>query len=267
MVEQSMEDPYIPNDTYLDDEKVLLQIITGPNMAGKSTYMRQVALIQIMAQIGSFVPADAADLPLIDQIFTRIGASDYLTRGQSTFMVEMTEVAEILRLATARSLILFDEVGRGTSTYDGLSIAWSIIEYICNDVRAKTLFATHYFELTELEKRYDGILNVTVATEEVNDEIRFLRKLVIGQSNYSFGIDVAKLAGVKEEVIDRARTVLNHLESKEDGKIVESVKEKSVVSEKGPDPLREKIRSIDINHTTPLEALMLLEALKEDVDA
>ena len=267
VVEQSMEDPYIPNDTYLDDEKVLLQIITGPNMAGKSTYMRQVALIQIMAQIGSFVPADAADLPLVDQIFTRIGASDYLTRGQSTFMVEMTEVAEILRLATARSLILFDEVGRGTSTYDGLSIAWSIIEYICNDVRAKTLFATHYFELTELEKRYDGILNVTVATEEVDDEIRFLRKLVIGQSNYSFGIDVAKLAGVKEEVIHRARTVLNHLESKEDGKIVESVKEKSVVSEKGQDPLREKIRSIDINHTTPLEALMLLEALKEDVDA
>ena len=267
VVEQSMEDPYIPNDTYLDDEKVLLQIITGPNMAGKSTYMRQVALIQIMAQIGSFVPADAADLPLVDQIFTRIGASDYLTRGQSTFMVEMTEVAEILRLATARSLILFDEVGRGTSTYDGLSIAWSIIEYICNDVRAKTLFATHYFELTELEDRYDGILNVTVATEEVDDEIRFLRKLVVGQSNYSFGIDVAKLAGVKEEVIDRARTVLNHLESKEDGKIVESVKEKSVISEKGQDPLREKIRSIDINHTTPLEALMLLESLKEDVDA
>ena len=267
VVEQSMEDPYIPNDTYLDDEKVLLQIITGPNMAGKSTYMRQVALIQIMAQIGSFVPADAADLPLVDQIFTRIGASDYLTRGQSTFMVEMTEVAEILRLATARSLILFDEVGRGTSTYDGLSIAWSIIEYICNDVRAKTLFATHYFELTELEDRYDGILNVTVATEEVDDEIRFLRKLIVGQSNYSFGIDVAKLAGVKEEVIDRARTVLNHLESKEDGKIVERVEEKSAISEKGPDPLREKIRSIDINHTTPLEALMLLESLKEDVDA
>lgn len=267
VVERTMEEPYIPNDTYLDDEKVLLQIITGPNMAGKSTYMRQVALIQIMAQIGSFVPAEEANLPMVDQIFTRIGASDYLTRGQSTFMVEMTEVAEILRLATARSLILFDEVGRGTSTYDGLSIAWSIIEYIYKEVRAKTLFATHYFELTELENRYDGILNVTVATEEVDDEIRFLRKIIVGQSNYSFGIDVAKLAGVKEEVIERARNVLDHLESDGRGKAVESVRNDVVVADKGPDPLREKIRSIDINQTTPLEALMLLESLKEDADA
>lgn len=267
VVEQTMDEAYIPNDTYLDDEKVLLQIITGPNMAGKSTYMRQVALIQIMAQIGAFVPAEEANLPMVDQIFTRIGASDYLTRGQSTFMVEMTEVAEILRLATARSLILFDEVGRGTSTYDGLSIAWSIIEYIYKEVRAKTLFATHYFELTELENRYDGILNVTVATEEVDDEIRFLRKIIVGQSNYSFGIDVAKLAGVKEEVIERARTVLDHLESDGRSKAVESVENEIVVADTGPDPLREKIRSIDINQTTPLEALMLLESLKEDADA
>ena len=267
VVERTMDEAYIPNDTYLDDEKVLLQIITGPNMAGKSTYMRQVALIQIMAQIGAFVPAEEANLPMVDQIFTRIGASDYLTRGQSTFMVEMTEVAEILRLATARSLILFDEVGRGTSTYDGLSIAWSIIEYIYKEVRAKTLFATHYFELTELENRYDGILNVTVATEEVDDEIRFLRKIIVGQSNYSFGIDVAKLAGVKDEVIERARTVLDHLESDGRSKAVESVENEIVVADTGPDPLREKIRSIDINQTTPLEALMLLEALKEDADA
>ena len=267
VVERTMEEAYIPNDTYLDNEKVLLQIITGPNMAGKSTYMRQVALIQIMAQIGSFVPAEEANLPMVDQIFTRIGASDYLTRGQSTFMVEMTEVAEILRLATARSLILFDEVGRGTSTYDGLSIAWSIIEYIYKEVHAKTLFATHYFELTELENRYDGILNVTVATEEIDDEIRFLRKIIVGQSNYSFGIDVAKLAGVKEEVIERARIVLDHLEADGRGKAVKSVSNEVVLAEKGPDPLREKIRSIDINQTTPLEALMLLEALKEDADA
>ncbi|MDY3119164.1 MAG: DNA mismatch repair protein MutS [Peptoniphilus sp.] len=267
VVEQTMDEPYIPNDTYLDEENVVLQIITGPNMAGKSTYMRQVALIQIMAQIGSFVPSDAANLPVVDQIFTRIGASDYLSRGQSTFMVEMTEVAEILRLATPRSLILFDEVGRGTSTYDGLSIAWSIIEYIYKEVHAKTLFATHYFELTELEEYYDGIVNVTVATEEVDNEIRFLRKIVVGQSNYSFGIDVAKLAGVKEEVIERAREVLAHLESTTEGSLAKDVGQISFVSEKREDPLREKIRSIDINKTTPLEALILLESLKEDANA
>ncbi|CAC9924810.1 DNA mismatch repair protein MutS [Aedoeadaptatus nemausensis] len=266
VVERTIEEEYIPNNTQLDPDGGFLQVITGPNMAGKSTYMRQVALIQIMAQIGSFVPCERADLPIVDQIFTRIGASDFLTRGKSTFMVEMTEVAEILRLATPRSLILFDEVGRGTSTYDGLSIAWSIIEYIYDEVHAKTLFATHYFELTELADKYDGILNVTVATEEVDGEIRFLRKIVLGESNYSFGIDVAKLAGVKPAVIERARQVLVDLEKQNN---LESaalyIKDEPVIDGED-DELREKIKSIDLDNTTPLEALMLLQSLKEEVD-
>ncbi|WP_322622699.1 DNA mismatch repair protein MutS [Aedoeadaptatus coxii] len=266
VVERTIEEEYIPNDTRLDPNGYFLQVITGPNMAGKSTYMRQVALIQIMAQIGSFVPCDRANLPIVDQIFTRIGASDFLTRGKSTFMVEMTEVAEILRLATPRSLILFDEVGRGTSTYDGLSIAWSIIEYIYDDVRAKTLFATHYFELTELANQYEGILNVTVATEEVDEEIRFLRKIVLGESNYSFGIDVAKLAGVKPAVIERARRVLVDLERQNNVETASIHVKDDAVETMVDDELREKIRSIDLDHTTPLEALMLLQSLKEEVD-
>lgn len=266
VVERTIEEEYIPNDTRLDPNSYFLQVITGPNMAGKSTYMRQVALIQIMAQIGSFVPCDRANLPIVDQIFTRIGASDFLTRGKSTFMVEMTEVAEILRLATPRSLILFDEVGRGTSTYDGLSIAWSIIEYIYDEVRAKTLFATHYFELTELANQYEGILNVTVATEEVDEEIRFLRKIVLGESNYSFGIDVAKLAGVKPAVIERARRVLADLERQNNVETASIHVKDDAVETMVDDELREKIRSIDLDHTTPLEALMLLQSLKEEVD-
>lgn len=266
VVERTIEEEYIPNDTELDPKSSFLQVITGPNMAGKSTYMRQVALIQIMAQIGSFVPCDKADLPIVDQIFTRIGASDFLTRGKSTFMVEMTEVAEILRLATPRSLILFDEVGRGTSTYDGLSIAWSIIEYIYEEVHAKTLFATHYFELTELANQYDGILNVTVATEEVDGEIRFLRKIVLGESNYSFGIDVAKLAGVKPEVIERARQVLVDLEKQNNVESAALYIKDEPLMDREDDELRNKIRSIDLDHTTPLEALMLLQSLKEEVD-
>lgn len=266
VVERTIEEEYIPNDTRLDLNGYFLQVITGPNMAGKSTYMRQVALIQIMAQIGSFVPCDRANLPIVDQIFTRIGASDFLTRGKSTFMVEMTEVAEILRLATPRSLILFDEVGRGTSTYDGLSIAWSIIEYIYDDVRAKTLFATHYFELTELANQYEGILNVTVATEEVDEEILFLRKIVLGESNYSFGIDVAKLAGVKPAVIERARRVLVDLERQNNVETASIHVKDDAVETMVDDELREKIRSIDLDHTTPLEALMLLQSLKEEVD-
>lgn len=266
VVERTIEEEYIPNDTRLDPNGYFLQVITGPNMAGKSTYMRQVALIQIMAQIGSFVPCDRGNLPIVDQIFTRIGASDFLTRGKSTFMVEMTEVAEILRLATPRSLILFDEVGRGTSTYDGLSIAWSIIEYIYDEVRAKTLFATHYFELTELANQYEGILNVTVATEEVDEEIRFLRKIVLGESNYSFGIDVAKLAGVKPAVIERARRVLVDLERQNNVETASIHVKDGAVETMVDDELREKIRSIDLDHTTPLEALMLLQSLKEEVD-
>ncbi|MDD7363001.1 MAG: DNA mismatch repair protein MutS, partial [Firmicutes bacterium] len=268
VVERTIDEPYIPNDTFLDSNDVVMQVITGPNMAGKSTYMRQVALIQIMAQIGSFVPCETADLPIVDQIFTRIGASDYLTRGQSTFMVEMTEVAEILKLATSKSLILFDEVGRGTSTYDGLSIAWAIIEYIYDNVGAKTLFATHYFELTELADHYGGILNVTVATEEIDDEIRFLRKIIVGESNYSFGIDVAKLAGVKDEVIERAREVLRSLEEANDApdrQIVPRDMSPRAASREESDVI-EKLKSVDINRITPVEALVLLQSLKEDVE-
>ncbi len=206
---------FVPNDTSLDSHNNQIMIITGPNMAGKSTYMRQVALIVLMAQTGSFVPAREARVGIVDRIFTRVGAQDYLQKGQSTFMVEMNETANILNNATSRSLIILDEIGRGTSTFDGISIAWSVVEYIHNNTKAKTLFATHYHELTELSMTLDSVKNYNIAVKEWNDEIIFLRKIAVGGADKSYGIQVARLAGLPKEVIERAREVLANLENKE----------------------------------------------------
>jgi DNA mismatch repair protein MutS len=208
------DEVFVPNDTFLDLKSNRLAVITGPNMSGKSTYMRQVALITLMAQIGSFVPAKYADVSVVSQIFTRIGASDDLTAGQSTFMVEMNEVAEILTNADKDSLIILDEVGRGTSTFDGMSIARAVCEYISSKaIGAKTLFATHYHELTALEGELDGAFNLSVAVAKSRDGIRFLRRIVSGGTDDSYGIDVAKLAGLPAKVLTRARKVLTELES------------------------------------------------------
>lgn len=205
---------FVPNDTLLDDEQNRLLLITGPNMAGKSTYIRQVALIAILAQIGSFIPARSAQIGMIDKVFTRIGASDDLARGQSTFMVEMTETANILNNATSRSLVILDEIGRGTSTYDGISIAWSVAEYLLTteNKMAKTLFATHYWELTKLEEKVPGAVNYNVAVNESEDHIVFLRKIVRGGTDKSYGIHVGRLAGLPPPVIARAKEILVHLE-------------------------------------------------------
>ena len=203
---------FIPNDTSMDGKTHRLMILTGPNMAGKSTYMRQVALICLLAQAGGFVPAESATIGVVDRIFTRIGASDYLTRGQSTFMVEMVETANILNNATDQSLILLDEVGRGTSTFDGISIAWATAEFITKAIRARTLFATHYNELTDLSRKLDGIKNYNIVVKEWGDEIIFLRKIEEGPADKSYGIQVARLAGLPDEVVDKSRDVLKTLE-------------------------------------------------------
>jgi hypothetical protein len=209
------EERFVPNDARLDHAGQQLMLITGPNMAGKSTYIRQVALLTLLAHTGSFVPAAAARIDLVDRIFTRIGASDDLARGQSTFMVEMSETANILNNATARSLIILDEIGRGTSTFDGLSLAWSIVEHLHNVVGAKTLFATHYHELTELAARLPRLKNFNVAVREWNEQIVFLRKIVEGATDKSYGIQVARLAGVPKEVLERAKEILSNLEESE----------------------------------------------------
>ncbi len=208
-----VEEKFVPNDTSLEGETVRLAIITGPNMAGKSTYIRQVALIVLMAQIGSFVPAESAEIGLVDRIFTRVGANDDLARGQSTFMVEMNETSNIVNNATERSLVILDEIGRGTSTFDGLSIAWSVAEFLHDKVKARTLFATHYHELTKLAAERSGVCNFNVAVREWNDQIIFLRKIVPGGADKSYGIQVARLAGLPKEILDRAKDILSHLEA------------------------------------------------------
>jgi DNA mismatch repair protein MutS len=207
-----VEEKFVPNDTSLDGENKRLAIVTGPNMAGKSTYIRQVALIVLMAQIGSFVPAESAEIGLVDRIFTRVGANDDLARGQSTFMVEMNETSNIVNNATERSLVILDEIGRGTSTFDGLSIAWSVAEFLHDKIRARTLFATHYHELTKLAEERSGVCNFNVAVREWNDQIIFLRKIVPGGADKSYGIQVARLAGLPKEILDRAKEILSHLE-------------------------------------------------------
>ena len=262
---------FIPNDLYVNDSTDLIAIITGPNMGGKSTYLRQAALIAILAQTGSFVPAEAATLPVIDRIFTRIGASDNLARGRSTFMVEMTETAVILNTATPRSFIVLDEVGRGTATYDGLALAWAVVEHIHTRTRAKTLFATHYHELTELAGQLSGVRNLMVSVKEAGDHIIFLRKVEPGKADRSYGIEVARLAGLPLSVIERARSVLKLHERKE---VV--VSEELVHSEdRGPMQIQlfepvgygiaERIRGINLDELRPIEALQLLSELQKEL--
>jgi DNA mismatch repair protein MutS len=263
---------FVPNDLYLNSTTHTILVLTGPNMGGKSTYLRQAALITILAQMGSFVPARSARLGLVDRVFTRIGASDNLARGRSTFMIEMTETAAILHTATARSLILLDEVGRGTATYDGLAIAWAAVEYIHARTRAKTLFATHYFELTELAEQLSGVKNYHVAVKETGGGIVFLRKVAPGAADRSYGIEVAKLAGLPHEVIVRAREVLAEHENAER----QVTGHLSPGSDPPPaqltiftplsQPVLEKLREVDLNRLTPLEALNLLAELKKQIE-
>jgi DNA mismatch repair protein MutS len=262
---------FIPNDLYLDDSADLIAIITGPNMGGKSTYLRQAALIAILAQMGSFVPAESASLPLIDRIFTRIGASDNLARGRSTFMVEMTETAVILNTATARSFIVLDEIGRGTATYDGLALAWAVVEHIHLRTRAKTLFATHYHELTALEERIPGIRNLKVSVKEAGDHIIFLRKVEPGSADRSYGIEVARLAGLPLTVIERAREVLKlhegaeHVVTEELAKPEESGPIQIQMFEPVGYGIAERIRSLNLDELRPIEALQLLSELQREL--
>ena len=262
---------FVPNDLYLEDATQFLLVITGPNMGGKSTYLRQTALISILAQVGSFVPAIQAKLPLLDRIFTRIGASDNLARGRSTFLVEMSEVAAILNTATSASLVLLDEVGRGTSTFDGLSIAWAVVEALHAGVRPRTLFATHYHELTELEQLLPGVKNVHVSVEEAGSEIVFLRRVEPGSADKSYGIEVARLAGLPHSVIVRAREILRRHEESEE-KLTEELSPGAappVAEQVSFTALDEKVleglRSTDLNKLTPLEALNLLAALQRQL--
>ena len=260
---------FIPNDLYLDGDTRRIALITGPNMGGKSTYLRQAALIVILAQTGSFVPADAATLPIVDRIFTRIGASDNLARGRSTFMVEMTETAVILNTATTRSFIILDEIGRGTATYDGLALAWAVVEHIQECTGAKTLFATHYHELTELAEQLPGIQNLRVAVKEAADKILFLRKVEPGRADRSYGIEVARLAGLPQAVIDRAREVLKVHERKERGVTTELEPQTGAVQirlfEPSPHELIEKIRALNLDEMRPIEALRVLADLQKEV--
>ena len=281
VVEQMIDnDMFIANDTYLDNTKKRISIITGPNMAGKSTYMRQTALIVLMAQIGSFVPADKAVVGIVDRIFTRVGASDDLASGQSTFMVEMTEVANILRNATAKSLLILDEIGRGTSTFDGLAIAWAVIEHISNTklCGAKTLFATHYHELTELEGKLSGVTNYCIAVKEKGDDIVFLRKIVKGGADKSYGIQVAKLAGGPDSVINRAKELVEELSDaditaavkdlaspKKKPKVEMDMAQMSLFDTVQDNDIIEELKGIDIGNLTPMEALNTLYNLQNKI--
>ena len=279
-------DMFIANDTYLDNQKNRISVITGPNMAGKSTYMRQTALIVLMAQIGCFVPAETADIGIVDRIFTRVGASDDLASGQSTFMVEMTEVANILRNATGNSLLILDEIGRGTSTFDGLSIAWAVVEHISNPklLGAKTLFATHYHELTELEGKLDNVNNYCIAVKEKGDDIVFLRKIVKGGADKSYGIQVAKLAGVPDPVIERAKVICEELERANMSNLAANLPEipsqhkaktkkpddvdlaqMSLFDTVKDDDIIEEIREIDLTNMTPFEAMSKLYEIQNKI--
>lgn len=270
VVEQMINaDQFISNDCYLDLDSNTIAIITGPNMAGKSTYMRQVALIVLMAQIGSFVPASYAEIGVVDRIFTRVGASDDLSTGQSTFMVEMNEVANILHNATSKSLLILDEIGRGTSTYDGLSIAWAVVEHVAYNIGAKTLFATHYHELTELEGQLKGVHNYCIAVQELGEDIIFLRKIIPGGADQSYGIQVARLAGLPEEVLSRARTIVNSLNENDINAVSEKIAMRQEMEEKlkayngvsvsdADMSIIEDLKKLDITKITPLEAMNLL---------
>lgn len=270
VIERAIREPFVPNDVTLDNGENRLLILTGPNMAGKSTYLRQTALITLMAHIGSFVPAQKADISIVDRIFTRIGANDDLSSGQSTFMVEMSEVANILHNATKNSLLILDEIGRGTSTFDGLSIAWSVLEYIANEKKcgAKALFATHYHELTELEGEIAGVKNYRVTVKEIGDDIVFLRKIVRGGADKSFGVQVARLAGLPQEVLERAKKILEQLESADiaarrepPADPVSASVQPSLLDESREESALRILRETDVDHLTPLEALNQLYAL------
>jgi DNA mismatch repair protein MutS len=272
-LEQQEAGRFIPNDLYLNADTDLIAIITGPNMGGKSTYLRQAALIAILAQMGSFVPADSASLPLIDRIFTRIGASDNLARGRSTFMVEMTETAVILNTATPRSFIVLDEIGRGTATYDGLALAWAVVEHIHSRTRAKTLFATHYHELTELAEQLEGIRNLSVSVKEAGDRIIFLRKVEPGKADRSYGIEVARLAGLPLRVIERANEVLR-LHERTEHVVTEELSAAPAAPARPVqiqlfEPLNytiaERIRNLNIDELRPVEALRLLAELQDEL--
>lgn len=278
VVEQmSLQEPFVPNDVRLDLQENQLLIITGPNMAGKSTFMRQVALITLMAQMGGFVPADKARIGVVDRIFTRVGASDNLAKGESTFMVEMNETANILRHATNKSLIILDEIGRGTSTFDGVSIAWSVAEYLHDnkEVAAKTLFATHYHELTDLCLTRNRIKNYNIAVKEWNDQIIFLRKIVSGGASRSYGIQVGRLAGLPPAVIERAKEILRNLEAGEftsgqqprighgKGQPAAKAEAQLALFATVDDPIRDRLSTLDVGRTTPIEALGLLDELKK----
>lgn len=243
---------FVVNDCQMDETNRFF-IITGPNMGGKSTYLRQVALISLLAHMGCFVPAAKAVIPILDRIFTRVGASDDLAQGQSTFMVEMTELAAILSQATDQSLVILDEIGRGTSTYDGLSIAWSVVEYLTKKVRPKTLFATHYHELTEIEESIEGVKNFRIAVRQVGDDLVLLRKIVPGRAHQSFGIQAAQLAGLPKQVIKRAGEILAQLEASDIARNPQSV-------DKSQEVMKE-IMDIPVDQITPLEALNLLSSL------
>ncbi|TAN41837.1 MAG: DNA mismatch repair protein MutS [Nitrospirae bacterium] len=260
----SSDEKFIPNNLIMDRTDSCLLVITGPNMAGKSTYMRQAALIVLMAQIGSFVPAASAEIGVVDRIFTRIGASDYITRGQSTFMVEMIETANILNNATEQSLILLDEVGRGTSTFDGISIAWAVAEYLIKHTKARTLFATHYHELTDLSILLDGIKNYNVVVKEWGEEVIFLRKIEPGPADKSYGIQVGRLAGLPDTVINRAKDVLEELERKESGRVRRKPSQMDLFA--GADPLTNELLNIDISNITPQKALKKLADLRKKAE-
>jgi DNA mismatch repair protein MutS len=273
------DDSFVPNDTLLDNEGNMILIITGPNMAGKSTYMRQVAIITLMAQAGSFIPADKAAIGITDRIFTRVGASDDLSGGDSTFMVEMKEVAEILNNATSRSLLILDEIGRGTSTYDGLSIAWAVTEYIASKekIGARTLFATHYHELTELEGKINGLKNFRITAEKTGDDIIFLRKIEKGGADESYGIEVAKLAGVPQHAILRSKDILQKLEEADIGKKdIRKSRKKSPIegqleimsfnkSQKDSEEIINKLKETDISKLTPMDAINLIHELQKKI--
>jgi DNA mismatch repair protein MutS len=278
VIEQQLPagEEYIANDVFLDDEQQQIIIITGPNMSGKSALLRQTALIVLMGQIGSFVPAKYATIGLVDKIFTRVGASDNISSGESTFMVEMNETASILNNISDRSLILLDEIGRGTSTYDGISIAWAIAEFLHDhpNARAKTLFATHYHELNEMADSMKRIKNYNVSVKEIGNRVLFLRKLVAGGSEHSFGIHVAKMAGIPKKILDRANAILAQLEKSHSG--TELTSKKNVPAKKDDfqlsffqldDPvleqIKEEILNTDINTLTPVEALMKLNEIKK----
>jgi DNA mismatch repair protein MutS len=259
---------FVSNNTTISSKKDHMLLITGPNMAGKSTYMRQIALIVLMAQMGSFVPAKDASISICDKIFTRIGASDDLAAGKSTFMVEMWEVSNILKNATKDSLVLLDEVGRGTSTYDGLSIAWAVIEYICSNktLKCKTLFATHYHELIKLEGKIKGVKNYSVAVKKIGEEIAFLRKIIPGGADDSYGIEVAKLAGLPKEVTDRAKEILVTLEQGKNSELPKAKVHKEQTQQLGfldieKDSFLSELKNIDLNTMTPIDCLNKLNEL------